>query len=786
VRGCLALVAVVVAGCYEPPRETCTIRCTDTCPDGLVCSSQGYCVGNADDVCTTALTEVRIGARHACGLDATSGHLYCWGDDEFGAVGLGTGSDAVIAPTMVGDPSAVWSAVATGGDHTCAIQDGDVYCWGQNDHGESRGNAGGTQMTPQKVATSPTTPLPPGGFSQVAAGGEHSCAIGDGQLWCWGDPEAVGQDKSFMERIGTLDDWTEVSAGQNHVCGISTSMGILCFGKNDRGQLGQPDLQDRAAPTSLSNGPPAGPPLHVLAGVGYTCAIFGTAATDTMGELFCWGENGDLEITANNTINPVIAATMMGTTADWAQVTGGERRICGRRGGHAYCWGQTYAAGLGDGVFNEAIDVTKAADLGLADDVQLGAATRYDERDDIGCLTTDRQIKCWGDNAHGGVGVGLPANMSPRGIEVHAPNAHAWAHIVSGHHHLCGTTDNGELFCWGADDGGQVSGQPGRGGSSAPCLPTEPCNFALPQIAPVPHADQISAGNDYACALDGAALTCWGANDHGALGAEGDIVIPVPPPSGETWSRLMGGDRGNCATTASGKLYCWGYLYNNLSQEMPLEQTDADLAPAMLEMKIGDDFACGVRMDHTRICWGANDSYQLGIGTNIDVADPSFMNMLSYVDHISLRNDHVCAIGDTDQHVACWGTANDREHGSQNQQVMTPNAITDDAGTGLTGCSSVTTGDGTSCAVCAGKVQCWGEDYEDQLGRGTRLGILDEHAAPVALPDGMTFTEVVSGSSHACALSTDGRVFCWGYGIWGELGNGGKALPVPTLLAPAR
>jgi alpha-tubulin suppressor-like RCC1 family protein len=375
--------------------------------------------------------------------------------------------------------------------------------------------------------------------------------------------------------------------------------------------------------------------------------------------------------------------------------------------------------------------------------------------------------------------------MSPRGVEVHAPNAHAWKGVVSGHHHLCATTDNGELFCWGADDSGQVTGQPGRGDSSAPCLPSEPCNVGLPQIAPVPHADQLSAGNDYACALDGATLTCWGSNDHGDLGADGNIVIPVPAPSGETWNGLMGGDRGNCATTASGKLYCWGLLYNNVAQQTPLLQTDIDLMPGMTEMKLGDNFACGVRMDHTRICWGQDDQYQLGINSNTDVGDPSYMSTLSYVDHIALRNDHVCAVGDVDQHIACWGSANDRETGTQINPVTMPNPVTTAAGQGLTGCSSVSTGDGMSCAVCMGQVQCWGGDYEGELGRGMRTGDLDEHAAPVAVPDG-TYTQVVSGSSHSCALSADGRLFCWGYGLWGELGNGGKGLPTPTLLAPAR
>lgn len=784
-------VTVVLVGCYEPPQDRCAIRCTptaaDACPGSLVCNTQGYCVGSAGDVCTLELTTVRIGARHACGLDA-GGRLYCWGDDESGQLGLGNGSDGVIAPSPVGDPSVAWSVLAAGGDHTCAIKNGEVYCWGQNNGGESRGNAGGIQTTPFKVAISPLTPVPPSGFSQLAAGGEHSCAIGDGQLWCWGDKEAIGADHSFMERVGTLSDWTEVSTGKTHTCGVSTSMGILCFGHNDHMQLGQTDGQDRAMPTAPANGQPTGRvPLHVLAGAGYTCALLGTAPTDTMGELWCWGENGNHEIDSSNT-NPLPAATQIGTTADWTHVTGGARRVCAMRTGHAYCWGQTYAGGLGDGVFNEQIDATQASDLGSVDDIQLGVSTHTDQWDDLGCLTANGQIKCWGENAHGGVGAGTPANMSARGVEVHAPNAHPWTHVVAGHNHSCAVTDNNQMFCWGVDDVGESSGQPGRGDSNSPCIPTQPCDQPLPVISPVPHADHIAAGDYYSCALDGTSLTCWGYDDRGTLGASGNIVRPVAAPSGEQWTNLFGGDRGNCGTTDASKLYCWGILYNNQTVTLPTEQTDPDLQPSMLEVKIGDNFACGVRSDNTRICWGANNNYQLGINTNTDVADPSFMNMLSTVDHVVLRNDHMCAIGDADHHVACWGLASASETGASVNPATTPTAVTDARNQGLTMCSSVSTGDRMSCAVCMGQVQCWGGDGAGELGRGS-VGMNnnnDLHAAPVVLPAGMMFTELASGNDHTCAITTDGRMYCWGYGLHGELGDGGHGLPIPTLLAPGR
>jgi alpha-tubulin suppressor-like RCC1 family protein len=782
-------VALVVAGCYDPPHDACAIRCTgsaaDACPSGLVCNTQGYCVGSAADVCTTALTTVRVGAFGACGLDG-DGRLYCWGDDTGGAVGLGAGSDGVIAPTTVGAPSDHWTAVATGGDHTCAIKDGEVYCWGENGNGEVRGNPGGTQPTPFKVPTSPSTALPASGFSQISAGGEHSCAIGDGQLWCWGAKEAIGQDVSFMERVGTLADWSEVSAGKSHTCGISTSMGLLCFGRNDRGQLGQTDQQDRATPTAPANGLPAGVPLHVAAGAGFTCAIMGTAATDTMGTLWCWGENGSKEVDDNNGMNPIVNAEHIGTAADWTQITAGLRRVCGLHGGHAYCWGSNFFGGLGNGVWNISGGSINAADLGEADDIELGNSTNNGSYDELGCLSTGGHTKCWGQNNHGDLGAGIAANQTPRPVEVQSPNDHAWTHIVIGHRHSCGITDDRSVFCWGENADGEVTGVRGRGTQSAPCIPDEPCDQPLPILAAVPSADQVTDGWYYTCVRDGSAITCFGNDDHNQLGADGDIVRPVNAPGGEHWTTLLGGDRGNCGITDANKLYCWGWFYNGQALNTPTQLTDANLQPSMLDVKVGNNFTCGVRSDHARICWGQNNNAELGNGTQTDIGTPTPATLLPTIDAVAVRSDHACAIGDTDQHVACWGGANQSELGTTTNPMTTPNPVTDAGGQMLAGCTSVTTADGVSCAVCMGKALCWGGDYDGELGRGMVLGMQDPHAAPVALPQSLTFTEIASGTNHSCAVSMDGRLFCWGFGQHGELGDGSHALPYPVLIAPGR
>lgn len=86
----------------------------------------------------------------------------------------------------------------------------------------------------------------------------------------------------------------------------------------------------------------------------------------------------------------------------------------------------------------------------------------------------------------------------------------------------------------------------------------------------------------------------------------------------------------------------------------------------------------------------------------------------------------------------------------------------------------------------AGKAYCWGRDNAGQLGNGE----LENQVKPVAVedtPDGATkYASIATGSSHTCALSTAGKVYCWGNGEFGQLGDGESGLdaydsvPVPV------
>ena len=98
----------------------------------------------------------------------------------------------------------------------------------------------------------------------------------------------------------------------------------------------------------------------------------------------------------------------------------------------------------------------------------------------------------------------------------------------------------------------------------------------------------------------------------------------------------------------------------------------------------------------------------------------------------------------------------------------------------LTGVRSVTTGYANSCALLtSGNVDCWGYGSFGELGNGRfYTSGNDGSAVPVGVKGvGGTgrlggVASLISGDNGFCALLTSGNVDCWGEGYSGELGNG--------------
>jgi alpha-tubulin suppressor-like RCC1 family protein len=237
---------------------------------------------------------VACGGNITCAL-AEEGALYCWGNNGEGALGQGEGAavgraSALPVSVPLGQPA---RQVSVGQGHVCAVlQGGALWCWGRNSNFQL-----GIAPPPQgQQVHTPAAVTGAGTYQQVSAGQTDTCGVRtDGRLFCWGtDTDFDGRlglgstrvDVFEPTQVGAFDDYLEVHASWFHTCARRAQGQLLCWGRNDEGQLGLGDLPRRYEPEPVE---PGGPPWEALAvGRFHTCAVRG-------GAVHCWGENRNFQ-----------------------------------------------------------------------------------------------------------------------------------------------------------------------------------------------------------------------------------------------------------------------------------------------------------------------------------------------------------------------------------------------------------------------------------------------------------------------------------------------------------
>lgn len=356
----------------------------------------------------TDWAEVAVQLDDGCAIKV-NGDLSCWGRNAYGALGDGT-QVARTTPVPVGAGTA-WKHVALGRTHTCGIgtangSDG-VFCWGFDSNGE-QGNGSGTttpQLTPAPISAPANIPT---SWTAIAAGLNHTCAIGsDKTLWCWGRNNG-GQlgDGTNSTRVdpkqvlpAAAADWTAVSASGDYTCGLRAGGALWCWGTNSSGQLGTGDTTAVNTPQPIA----AGTSWSAMsAGQSHTCAV----ATD--GTLWCWGLNTSGQIGQGNTASPVPAPTQVGSDTDWARPELGQgASTCAIKvNGDLYCWGAGSFGQLGQGALSNVTSPKKVPSVGTWKTASLG-------NEHTCAIGAGGDLYCWGASYAAQLASGLPIVSAP-------------------------------------------------------------------------------------------------------------------------------------------------------------------------------------------------------------------------------------------------------------------------------------------------------------------------------------------------------------------------------------
>ncbi len=363
---------------------------------------------------------IDAGSYHACAI-TTSELPYCWGFNQDGELGNG-GTTLEMAPSAV-EGGLNFRQVSGGKYHSCAVTlSGDGYCWGSNVVGQLGQEAGVFSAIPVLNGKAIT-------FGSISVGREHSCGLAlTGAAFCWGSNSA-GQlgflTKSFsVDTAGSVrvgERFTRIAAGGLHNCALTNAPSgsglpagsAMCWGLNDRGQLGTGDditfSPDTTGPSSVTLVAGGFTYDSITAGYEHTCAL--TAA----GVALCWGDNrygqlGDGTITTKLTPTPVSG----GLT--FVALSAGFYHTCGiTNTSAAYCWGrntptslqESVGGQLGDGTTTNRSLPTAVAGALTFRSISAGEVTTCG-------VTTGSVAYCWGDNEYGQLGTGdLVAALEP-------------------------------------------------------------------------------------------------------------------------------------------------------------------------------------------------------------------------------------------------------------------------------------------------------------------------------------------------------------------------------------
>ncbi|MBU1239858.1 hypothetical protein KJ865_09110, partial [Myxococcota bacterium] len=143
----------------------------------------------------------------------------------------------------------------------------------------------------------------------------------------------------------------------------------------------------------------------------------------------------------------------------------------------------------------------------------------------------------------------------------------------------------------------------------------------------------------------------------------------------------------------------------------------------------------------------------------------------------SFDSYHLCAL-DSKNLLYCWG---DNRDGQRGDGTIDKNAFTQESpkNIGKDAWRSIAVGTGFTCGVeTDGKLYCWGTNVSGQLGRGVE-GFETGSRFPEKSGDD-TWLMVSAGHSHACGIKADKSLFCWGGNFFGQVGVKTKSENVPS------
>ena len=288
-------------------------------------------------------SQLSAGYNHSVGLTST-GIAYAWGFNSYGRLGTGNTTSSRSPVTVVGGITN-WSRLSAGYRHSLGLTStGIAYAWGHNGQGRLGDGTETDKSSPVTVIGGITN------WSQLAAGTYHSLGLtSTGIAYAWGlnsdgllGTGNITLRSSPVTVVGGITNWTQLSAASGHSLGVTSTGIAYAWGFNGYGRLGDGTTTARSSPVTVVGGITNW--SQVSAGDRHSLGL------TSSGIAYAWGFNsygrlGDGTLTTRS--SPV---TVLGGITNWSQVSAGfQHSLAVTATGIAYAWGMSNDGRLGDG-----------------------------------------------------------------------------------------------------------------------------------------------------------------------------------------------------------------------------------------------------------------------------------------------------------------------------------------------------------------------------------------------------------------------------------------------------
>lgn len=359
------------------------------------------------------------------------------------AIALAGCDNLLTTPTPDNGLLPGWQFAVLGSAHTCGLyENGGTYCWGDDRWGQlgTAGDQDATCTTDGVANPCRPSPLPmtAQGFYSLTAGPFYTCGVANDGLYCWGTgTRMVGKDSSNVPFKLANATFADIASGPENICGISYGGAVYCL--ESSGTPGS--LNARLMNTDAA--------FAVFSGAGsHFCVLAVTGAAS------CWGENGSGELgTGTADAEQHLNAELVATDLRFRRISAGFGTTCAISADNVtYCWGDRPLGGptASDSLGSLAPQQVSFSQPFLAISAGRGFACG---------ITGVHDAYCWGRNENGQLGSGA-TDGQPHSTPQLVAGGHRFRFIAAGEYHACGVTDEGDMYCWGMNDSGQLGQSP--------------------------------------------------------------------------------------------------------------------------------------------------------------------------------------------------------------------------------------------------------------------------------------------------------------------------------------